>query len=331
MAGINTYLLNDCNANSYNNTSVPIANNQIANPALTMSQQPATDTVELSTKGNDEEAEKKGLSTGAKIGIGAAIATGAAIAADYIFDKGKHVNAVLNFFKGDSKTLEEGKSAFDDVKTDNPAVKTGTSHALGALAKDFTKPDTLVFNDRGVVSIEILEEYCKKYNCSSEKVYGAVLSKIQHEVEVAKLNYLKDVVLNEKGLNPETFIQRMEEFEKKEFFKQLPFKNLKDVKNSGEWPISKCAVADNVWGIESRIKCKNAENPTVADFQEYIRAEVNENVLTNGIAGRMKETSTEPNFKDELRFSKYIEVMKNEIGERLSNCAIRTNRYNNKM
>lgn len=86
---------------------------------------PQYDTVELSS--NKQEEPKKELSKTAKVGIFSLLALGAAIAGDYIFAKGKHVNAILKTIKGESKPLKEAaENSADDL---NKSKKSATSTA----------------------------------------------------------------------------------------------------------------------------------------------------------------------------------------------------------
>lgn len=83
---------------SYRGTTIP-QNNYNSVPQMTL--QP--DTVSLSA--NDEiqpEQKGQGLSTGAKVAIGAGIATTLAIGADFVFCKGSHVKNLLGKLKGNN-------------------------------------------------------------------------------------------------------------------------------------------------------------------------------------------------------------------------------------
>ncbi len=116
--------------NFYQNYYTPYfcgdVNNYSANQYSGYQTKPQYDTVELSNK---QEEPKKELSKTAKVGIFSLLALGAAIAGDYIFAKGKHVNAILKTIKSESKPLKDAaENAADDL---NKSKKSGSTIASG--------------------------------------------------------------------------------------------------------------------------------------------------------------------------------------------------------
>ncbi|MFI3300585.1 MAG: ADP-ribosyltransferase [Candidatus Gastranaerophilales bacterium] len=82
------------------------------------------------------QGEKKGVSTGAKVGIGALIATGLAVAADFLIYKGKHVDDLWKNLRGTSDDItKKGDDVVDDLKPNTNKVEVQEKAAQEAREK----------------------------------------------------------------------------------------------------------------------------------------------------------------------------------------------------
>ncbi len=156
--------------NFYQNYYTPYfcgdVNNYSANQYSGYQAKPQYDTVELSNK---QEEPKKELSKTAKVGIFSLLAVGAAIAGDYIFAKGKHVNAILKTIKGESKPLKEAaENAADDL---NKSKKSGTSTVSGKAESTVSSTNNNSKSHQNTnVNVPKAEEPSQKLDTNSSKV-----------------------------------------------------------------------------------------------------------------------------------------------------------------
>ena len=117
------------------------------------------DTVTFSANNQVQaETKKQGMSTGAKVAIGAGIVTALAVGADFLFCKGKHVKSIFGKARNKGGSGGTGKPNVNPTNTTHSAtstpVNTGTAGTSGSHVSSQTKTPNAQISQQATSTVQ---------------------------------------------------------------------------------------------------------------------------------------------------------------------------------